>query len=127
MEATHSTPEDLQLLLNERLKHPHYDSYDLVRFLGLFWEDGDKAYRAESEKLKNYFEKTFGFVDGETFPIPSQDSHLALAACIDQGILNMNKCFHDRQSGLLIIHYGGHGDENANESKHEKQRCVWAA
>jgi len=127
MDPADSSSTDLQILLNELLKRPRYDTYEVVRFLGLFWEDGHPSYREESRALGDYFKRTFGYTDGEEFPIPSQESHEALAACVAQFILNMNRQVKDQRSGLLIIHYGGHGDEDGNEAEGQEQRSVWAA
>jgi hypothetical protein len=127
METEDANTADFQELLNEKLKRPRYDLYEVVRFLGIFWEEGNKTYREESEELQNYFAKTFGYTDGDLFPIPSLDSHLEVHKLMGESILNMNKQMRNRQSGLLIIHYGGHGDEDADEAKKQKQRSVWAA
>ena len=118
---------DLQDVLNERLKEPRYDTYEVVKFLGLFWEDGHESYREELRQFQDYLGEIFGYRDAEEFPIPSQDSHLELAARIDKTILDLNKQTRTRRSALLIIHYGGHGDEDADESRSQKQRSVWAA
>jgi hypothetical protein len=76
METEDANTADFQELLNEKLKRPRYDLYEVVRFLGIFWEEGNKTYREESEELQNYFAKTFGYTDGDLFPIPSLDHSL---------------------------------------------------
>jgi hypothetical protein len=127
METEDTSAAAFQDLLNEKLKRPRYDLYEVVKFLGLFWEDGHQSYRDEAEELQGYFAKTFGFTNGDQFPIPTSDSHLKLSTVIGNSIVSMHEQMGDQQSGLMIIHYGGHGDEDADQARKQKQRSVWAA
>lgn len=119
--------ELLQQVLNERLKHPRYDTYDVVSVLGIYWEEGGKEYREESKKLLDFLKDKFGYKDCKGFAIPSENSHLELDIFVNQSIVQINRQLKQHQSGLLIIHYGGHGDEDADKAKRQQRRSVWAA
>lgn len=115
----------LQQVLNERLKNPKYDTYDVVNVLRIYWKDADGVHREESETLRDFLKDQFGYSDCEEFAIPSEDSHLELDVFVNQSIVKINRQLRQHRSGLLLVHYGGHGDDDANDTRRQQRRSVW--
>lgn len=96
---------------------PRASDYKAVYVLLIYWADGEAGIVDEAERLLLYFQNTWHF-SVSTLPIPSDRSQLALGNEISTFILN---CQWPKES-LLLVHYGGHGDANA-----EKLKAIWAA
>lgn len=116
--------ECLKEELNEHLKGEFqpFDEYQSVWALLLWWEDGDlPGFKTEAEDVKELFTKSFNF-SVETYSIPSKQAQLSLEAKIIHFILE-----HGSGGSLLIIHYGGHGDEDNDRMRERERQSVWAA
>jgi hypothetical protein len=114
--------ENLKGTLNEHLvgEFRSSDHYTDVWVLVLWWEDGDyPGFKIEGEDIKNIFEQGYRFAV-ETYSIPSKRSQICLDNRISQFIID-----HDEDGSLLILHYGGHGDEDDGHGR--ESRSVWAA
>ena len=99
----------------------HRNRYFGAAVLALYWEAAEEGYRKEATDVADFFREKLHY-NAETFPIPSDNSHKALSNCINNFIV----C-HDAEEKLLLIHYGGHGDENADRDNDDERRSVWAA
>ncbi|KAL2054233.1 hypothetical protein ABVK25_005374 [Lepraria finkii] len=99
----------------------HRNSYSAAAVLTLYWEAADKGYQKEATDVVNFFQGRLNY-EVEIFPIPSEKSQKALSDRISKFIDH-----HDEVERLLVVHYGGHGDENADRDKDEERRSVWAA
>lgn len=116
--------ENLQETLNECLKGELHaiDNYESVWVLVLWWEDGDyPGFKTEAKEMVELFTTSFNF-SVEQFPIPSKRSQLALDGRVSQFLLD-----HAAEGSLLIIHYGGHGDEDNDRARQRERQSVWAA
>lgn len=121
------TLNNLQDRINQKLRVPRYDIYEIVHVLLIYWRDGHEGYRMEGQRLREYLEHELGYIDVEEYPIPAEDSYLALDGYIGGSILKINQLVAKKQSSaLLIIHYGGHGDEDDDKSLGQERRSVWA-
>lgn len=110
--------------LKEQLKDGFrsFDEYHSVCVLLLWWEDGDSpGFKLEAEALQELFLKSFYFFT-ETYSIPSEKAQLSLDQRINNLILQ-----HSSDGSLLIIHYGGHGDEDDDRTSNRERQSVWAA
>lgn len=108
--------EEVQLGLRLRNK------YLGAAVLALYWEVADHVdYKKEAVDVVELFKSKFNF-HAEAYPIPSTKSQIALSRKIIEFIQ-----IHDAQENLLVIHYGGHGDENADRGLDDERRSVWAA
>ncbi|KAL2060583.1 hypothetical protein VTL71DRAFT_9224 [Oculimacula yallundae] len=110
--------------LTKRLTH-RGNHYCFVRVLLLYWQvnaEQDEAYRKEGRLLGDLFDKTFKY-DVQEFPIPLENSHLALRNRIDKEVLvASDAASKGNAKALLIVHYGGHGDGDFRQ-----QRSIWAS
>jgi hypothetical protein len=110
--------------LNEHLKgdfHPK-DEYHSVNVLLIWWEDSDlPGFKSEAQDLEKVFSECFGF-SVQHYSIPSKQSQLSLERKIINVILD-----HCSKGSLLIIHYGGHGDEDDDRTLKQERQSVWAA
>lgn len=88
--------------------------YKGVHALLLSWEDDNLGVVAEIDELGDVLRSLYGF-ETETWKIPSQRSHISLAAKI-LGFLND----YESKENLLIVYYGGHGEIN------DDRQCVWS-
>ena len=121
--------EKLKNHFNKSLKglsQKQLNDYTTIRVLLLYWDceevdDRNKAtFKSEAYGLESYFRSQLNYNAVEHFPIPTSDSQLSLSNKIGQTLISAND-----PSSLLIIHYGGHGDEDiANGGL---QRSVWSA
>jgi hypothetical protein len=120
------TPESLKEHLNEQLKISiRSRAYVHVKVLILYWQDREAGFRLEGQQLGRTFKQLFGYAVGY-YAIPSTQSYLQLLNFITQSILSVTKCAKEKAgASLLIIYYGGHGDEN--RASGEGKRSVWAA
>ena len=117
--------EVLKERLNERLKRTSIAQYDYVKVLLLFWAGSTKEnleFRDEGRRLGKFFSEEFDF-SVEEFPIPFAFSQLALQSRITDEVIAASTVAQARgEPSLLIIHYGGHGDEDEDPER----RAVWA-
>lgn len=114
--------------LNAKISASSRDSrYRSVRVLILYWLEGVTGFRQEGHELGRTFQQSFQY-DVQEFAIPSLQSYLHLHNCVNQTVLTLCKESEaHRGYSLLIIHYGGHGDQNDDSSIGEEKRSVWAA
>jgi hypothetical protein len=64
----------------------------------------------------------------EEFAIPTSQSYLQLHNFVTQSMSHVTKFAEEKRGApLLIIHYGGHGDQDDDKTKGEEKRSVWAA
>ena len=105
--------------LNASLRDAFANSieYEKVYVLLIHWEDGESEIAEESQQLLSFFNDIWRF-STSIVPIPSERSQAALQNAISNFIFN---CRLSKES-LLLVHYGGHGDANAEELK-----AIWAA
>lgn len=120
--------EELVQSLNRQIQLQSISSaYRAVKVIILYWREGVTGFREEGQALRELFETSFGY-DVEEFPIPSDESYLSLHNFVTKSLLNVIKTAKEKSGlPLLIIHYGGHGDQNNNQAKGDKKRSVWAA
>ena len=115
--------ESLMKRLDEQLQLGirHRNRYSAAAVLTLYWEEADKGYQKEATDVVDFFQCSLHY-EAEIFSIPSEKSQKALSDRIHEFINH-----HDGVEKLLVVHYGGHGDENADRDKDEERRSVWAA
>jgi hypothetical protein len=94
--------------------------YATVHALMISWEADDLRTEHEISKLKETFEKTYGYTTNH-YKIPSSDSpefDLDL-------VLSQTNYHHGRnEDGLLIIYYGGHGELEKRTSHAIWKACI---
>ena len=88
--------------------------YKEVHALLLSWEDDNLGVIDEVTELNNVFTDLYHF-ETEQWKIPSDSSHLSLAAKII-GFVND----YGSNENLLVVYYGGHGVMN------DDRQCVWS-
>ncbi|KAH8892124.1 hypothetical protein GQ53DRAFT_764496 [Thozetella sp. PMI_491] len=94
--------------------------YDDVQVLLLYWNQSDlEGFKEEADKLEVLFGKRFRY-SVQRYEIPSGNSQLLLDIRIGTFLTSI---LGPRTLG--IIHYGGHGDDDAVEGNRER-RSVWA-
>ena len=120
--------EELAQSLNHQIQSRSVSSiYSAVKVIVLYWADGSKDFREEGQLLGEFFAKSFNY-DVDEFPIPSTTSYLNLHNFVTKSLLNVIKAAKEKRGlALLIIHYGGHGDQNDDRRRGEEERSVWAA
>jgi hypothetical protein len=120
--------EDLTKDLNERIQSLSvFSAYSAVKVLILYWCDGQDDFRNEGQKLGKLFATSFNY-DVEEFSIPSTNSYLSLHNVVIKRLLDVIKSSKEKRGlPLLIIHYGGHGEQNDDRRKGEERRSVFAA
>ena len=98
------------------------NKYQGAAVLALYWEAADDAgYEKEATDVVSLFRDKLHY-HAEAFAIPSNKSQKALSKRIIDFI-----DVHDGEERLLVVHYGGHGDENADRALDDERRSVWAA
>lgn len=107
--------------LNQRLERSfgRNNDYDCVKVLALYWEDADQDFAQEAYKITDFFRK-LGYTV-QIFSIPTLNCEVELTDQISRFLLEK-----DPSRSLHIIHYGGHGDEDARTTDRRRQ-SVWAA
>lgn len=90
-------------------------AYTKAFVLSLYWEDDDMGCIEEAKNINTLFEEDFGY-QVQLFGIPSDRSQFALA---DKATKFLKE--NDGPNPLLIVYYGGHGDES------DYRRSIWAA
>ena len=111
----------------QQLQRPQYNTYDHVKVLGIFWEDGEDEYKIEARKLLSFLQHRFAFKDTVEFAIPSRGSYFATFAAVMKEVGIMCQSTKPDQRNLLILHYGGHGDEDSTPENSHRREAVWAA
>ncbi|MCJ1307052.1 hypothetical protein MMC25_000698 [Agyrium rufum] len=96
---------------------------EVVKFLLEHGADPHRVdgYEEEALKIVKLFRNGFHY-HAERYAIPSEGSQKALSKRIVDFI-----DAHDETENLLVVHYGGHGDENADQNLDDERRSVWAA
>lgn len=116
--------EVLREHINEQLQRPSTAEYGYIKVLLLFWAGSTPehvSFQEEGRRLGKFFSDKFNFPVAE-FAIPSVLPQLQLTERITSEIVVASKEVQARRDpSLLIIHYGGHGDEDD-----EERRAVWA-
>ena len=108
----------LDLALKRRTLE-YKNQYESVSVLVLYWEKSDNpGFEKEARDVGNLFDQRCGYTV-RYFPIPSVQSHL----CLDEELTDFLKEYGRGKNRLIIIHYGGHGDEDVSGGK----QAVWAA
>ena len=89
-------------------------AYNEVRVLLICWEDsGQKEFEQQLLGLQKEF-KEYGFnIEEEPYKIKSEQPYRRLAARLQEFLE------YDREGTLLIIYYGGHGQND------EDQNNIW--
>ena len=115
-------PEEV---LDQQLKQAFIggrQEYKFVHVLLVYWQDGDNpGFEIEATQVGELFKEVFHF-SVRKFAIPSVSSELALEVEIGSWLLQ-----NGTQDSLLIIYYGGHGDEDYDRSREWDRQGVWAA
>ena len=109
---------DLNKSLNDLLGPNGERGYSDVQVVLFYWKEGDKDFKDEAQKMEGFLRKNFGY-PVSYFEIPSDEPQLRTTREITDIALRCNSRRH-----LTIIHYGGHGDKDAND---DRRKGVWAA
>ncbi len=122
------TRDDLAKQLNQKLQSSARSrAYSYAKVLILYWQDGHEDFRKEGQELGQMLKELFQYAV-EEFAIPTSQSYLQLHNFVTQSMLHVTKSAEEKRGApLLIIHYGGHGDQNDDKIKGEEKRSVWAA
>ena len=92
--------------------------YESISVLILYWEESDdQGFEKEARDVGNLFHRRCCY-KVEYYAIPSKKSQMQL----DERLNRFNKDY-EGPDRLIIIHYGGHGDQDVNGGK----LAVWAA
>ena len=117
--------DDLASKLNASLSNAFTSSakyYQQVYVLIVYWkESDDEGFKREAVELGELFASQFRYTTF-AFPIPTQESYSALK----ERILHYIRTCGSPDS-LLIVYYGGHGDEDDDPAKSGNRQSVWAA
>ena len=110
----------LNQTLNEKISRSH--EYSAANVLLLYWQDADNSgFKQEADELGTTFRADFRYTVHH-YAIQSEKSYLRLKSTISTFLVD-----HGGPDTLLIIYYGGHGDENNNRARNELRQSVWAA
>jgi hypothetical protein len=110
------SPTRLNAMLSKYYKTR--SEYSRVTVLVIYWQEcSTNGFKEEGRKVGSLFSTDFRY-DVEYFEIPSSGSQLALDVRLNE-LLVANQ----GDDTLLIIHYGGHGDEDDER----KRQSVWAS
>ena len=102
----------------EREAWEYKNEYESVSVLVLYWQESDNpGFEKEGHDVGNFFDQRCCYTV-EYFPIPSKDSYMWLDDKLNDFWKN-----YGGKNRLIIIHYGGHGDEDISGGK----KAVWAA
>jgi hypothetical protein len=116
--------ESLTEQLNTQLSQtfPRSNDYREVHVLLIYWKESvtpkSPSFQDEAIDLALFFNHEFKYTVTQ-FEIPLDQSEIALKAEIYRFILNKSP------DALLILHYGGHSDEDDDRETHRRQ-AVWA-
>lgn len=98
-----------------------YGEYEVVNVLVLYWENGAVGFKDEAAKVSGLFKDVFNYHVTE-YAIPTEKSFLSV-----MGLITTTLGEYRTRKGLLIIHYGGHGDPDDLKHSGQERRSVWAA
>jgi hypothetical protein len=125
--------DDAKEYLAQRLEKPiGRRRYVNVKALILYWEESDKLekYQEEAQQMEALFQSLH--YETQLYQIRMDHSQLGLFRFIADYCIALNACMREGPypSSLLIIHYGGHGDQD--DDKHaldgpQERRAVWKA
>jgi hypothetical protein len=90
--------------------------YNRVTVLVIYWRKSEEKFKEEGRQVGAFFDSKFNY-NVEYFEIPNEDPELAL-----DGRLNDLLLENKQDNCLLIIHYGGHGDDDDSQ----KRQLAWA-
>ncbi|EPE31318.1 Protein kinase-like (PK-like) [Glarea lozoyensis ATCC 20868] len=90
--------------------------YDTGTVLVVYWEECEEEFKEEGQQVGAFFSNKFNY-NVEYFEIPREDPELALDSRLNELLLKNKK-----NDCLLIIHYGGHGDDDDAQ----KRQLAWA-
>jgi hypothetical protein len=94
--------------------------YQSVQVLLLYWEKSDDAgFKTEADAIGRVFEDEFRYTVNY-FSIPTVSCQLRLTQRITEFLID-NRDSHT----LLIIHYGGHADEDRGQDS--RRQAVWTS
>ena len=120
--------EALKARINERLKNTSVTDYAYVKVLLLYWEasgpgaaEENIAFQNEGRELGEFLSTHFQYAV-EEYAIPFEFSQLSLQRRVAEEVIMASRSAQAGQKALLIIHYGGHGDEDEDPER----RSVWA-
>ena len=112
----------LQDLVKARL-WPYHD-YKNIQVATIYWqESANEGFERESSNFKAFCEKELEY-PVKTIIIPECASPMGHQCFLNNKINSLLNKLKD-QSGLLIIHYGGHGDPD--DGKDQLQKSIWAS
>ena len=117
--------DELTSQLNESFRDaftPAARYYRHVFVLIIYWEESDDlGFKREAVEIGELFASIFRFTT-LAFPIPTTDSYSALKERILHFVRTCGL-----PGSLLIVYYGGHGDEDDEPEKKRYRKSVWAA
>ncbi|GAW19539.1 hypothetical protein ANO14919_090270 [Xylariales sp. No.14919] len=117
-------PERLNKSLDLSLRRRTYES---VKVVALYWEDGHQGYKDEGRAVASTFNRVFQYPT-EEFAIPSSNTYAHVLGFMTRVLLEIGTAAEEtKAASLLIIHYGGHGDRDDNIHQGQEKRSVWAA
>jgi len=122
-EGSEKAEESLKIHLNEVLKGRFLRAteYQTVQVLLLYWDESDDAgFQTEAYDMGRVFEHGFRYTVNY-FAIPTASPQLLLSHRITELLIG-NRDSHT----LLIIHYGGHADEDRLGPESCRQ-AVWTS
>ena len=125
-----SKKEILKERINKKLKpllNRSQNEYALIKVLLLYWASeesgndshGQPTFKDEALELGSFFAQHLNYTV-ESYAIPVVGSQLQLDSKVGQFLASA-----DDGSSLVIIHYGGHGDEDVENGG--RQKAVWSA
>ncbi|KAI0198129.1 hypothetical protein F4808DRAFT_463157 [Astrocystis sublimbata] len=114
--------------LNKSLQHSiRRRTYEFVKVIALYWDAGHQGYKDEGRAVTDMFRTKFRYQTQE-FPIPSFNSYTHVMGLMTRVLLEIGSAAEKTNAAsLLIVHYGGHGDEDADRHQGQERRSVWAA
>ncbi|KAI8625883.1 hypothetical protein F5Y19DRAFT_240196 [Xylariaceae sp. FL1651] len=117
-------PDRLNQSLHLSLRRRTYES---VKVIVLYWEDGHQGYQDEGRAVAETFKAAFQY-STEEFAIPSSNSYAHVLGLMTRVLLELGTATEKtKAASLLIVHYGGHGDRDDNKHQGQEKRSVWAA
>jgi hypothetical protein len=125
-----ATPRELGIAkLNqgfaELFSRDRSNEYDRIGCLVMHWkelEPGEEGFRTEAVAVRDFFKRRLHY-SATIYEIPSQNCQHAVRRKVHEFLEEFMG-----QNDLAIIHYGGHGDEDAKkgEDGRPQRRGVWA-
>ncbi|KAI0547663.1 hypothetical protein F4679DRAFT_586334 [Xylaria curta] len=117
-------PDRLNQSLHLSLRRRTYES---VKVVALYWEDGHQGYKNEGKAVVETFKASFQY-STEEFAIPSTHSYAHVLGLMTRVLLEIGTTTEKtKAASLLIVHYGGHGDRDDDRHQGQEKRSVWAA